>query len=93
MQQYSLVVLLRLREEEVQKITNASGLFCFYEREDKEALGKEVTGRQGKGILFILDGFDELPKQLQRKGFLLNLIRGMVLPESTVLFTSRPSAT
>ena len=56
MQQYSLVVLLRLREEEVQKITNISGLFCLYESEDKGALAKEVTGSQGRGILFILDG-------------------------------------
>ena len=93
MQQYRLVVLLRLREEEVQQITNISGLFCFYESEDKGALANEVTGSQGRGILFILDGFDELPKQLQRKGFLLNLIQGWVLPESTVLVTSRPSAT
>ena len=93
MKRYSLVVLLRLREEEVQQITNVSGLFCFYESEDKGALAKEVTGSQGRGILFILDGFDELPKQLQRKGFLLNLIQGWVLPESTILVTSRPSAT
>ena len=90
-QQYRLVILLRLREEEVQKITNVSDLFFFsYER---ESLAKEVLESQGSGILFILDGFDELPKQLQRNSFLLNLINGRVLPESTVLVTSRPSAT
>ena len=43
--------------------------------------------------MFILDGFDELPKPLQQKGLLLNLIKGKVLPESTVLVISRPSAT
>ena len=90
MRQYRLVILLRLREEEVQSIANVGHLF---ESEDKEALAKEVFNSQGKGILFILDGFDELPKQLQQKGFLLNLIKGRVLPESTVLVTSRPSAT
>ena len=93
MQQYSLVVLLRLREEEVQKITSVSQLFCSYESDDKDTLIKEVLKSQGKGILFILDGFDELPKALQRKGYLLNLIKGLVLPASTVLVTSRPSAT
>ena len=91
MQQYSLVVLLRLREEEVQKIGSVSQLFFSYESEDKDALVKEVG--QGKGVLFILDGFDELPKALQRKSYLLNLIKGRVLPASTVLVTSRPSAT
>ena len=90
MRQYRLVILLRLREEEVQSIAMVSQLF---ESEDKEALAKDVSDSQGRGILFILDGFDELPKQLQQKGFLLNLIKGRVLPESTVLVTSRPSAT
>ena len=93
MKQYSLVVLLRLREEEVQKIVNISQLFCQYESEDKKSLVEEVSKRQGNGVLFILDGFDELPKSLQKKSFLLNLMRGRVLPASTVLVTSRPSAT
>ena len=93
MQRYSLVVLLRLREEEVQNITKVSELFYAYESEDKKSLEEEVLKSQGKGILFILDGFDEFPKNLQRKSFVLNLIKGLVLPESTVLVTSRPSAT
>ena len=93
MQQYSLVVLLRLREEEVQKVRNVGQLFISYESDDKDTLVKEVLKGQGKGILFILDGFDELPKALQQKGFLLNLMKGLVLPASTVLVTSRPSAT
>ena len=93
MQQYSLVVLLRLREEEVQKVRNVDQIFISYESDDKDTLVKEVLKVQGKGVLFILDGFDELPKALQQKGFLLNLIKGLVLPASTVLVTSRPSAT
>ena len=93
MQQYSLVVLLRLREEEVRKVRNVDQIFISYESDDKDTLVKEVLKVQGKGVLFILDGFDELPKALQEKGFLLNLIKGLVLPASTVLVTSRPSAT
>ena len=93
MQQYSLVVLLRLREERVQKVASVSQLFCCYESDDKDILVTEVLKSHGKGVLFILDGFDELPKTLQQKGYLLNLIKGLVLPASTVLVTSRPSAT
>ena len=93
MQQYNLVVLLRLREKEVQKIGSVSQLFCSYESEDKDALVTEVLKDQGKGILFILDGFDELPKALQQESYLLNLMKGLVLPASMVLVTSRPSAT
>ena len=47
MQQYNLVVLLRLREEEVQKIDSVSQLFCSYESEDKDTLVKEVMKGQG----------------------------------------------
>ena len=93
MQQFSLVVLLRLREEIVQQISEISQLFISYESKHKKALIDEVSENQGDNILFILDGFDELPKTLQMKSFLLNLIKGHVLPASTVLVTSRPSAT
>ena len=93
MKQYSVVVLLRLREVKVQSISNMSQLFCQYESEDKKCLVEEVAKSQGRDILFILDGFDELPKTLQEESFLLDLIRGRVLPASTVLVTSRPSAT
>ena len=92
MQQYSLVVLLRLREQRVQQISEVSHLFS-YESKHKKSLVEEVSESQGSGVLFILDGFDELPKTLQKESFLLDLIRGYVLPVSTVLVTSRPSAT
>ena len=93
MQQYSLVVLLRLREEKVQRISEVSHLFISYESKHKKSLVDEVSESQGSGVLFILDGFYELPKTLQKKCFLLDLIKGSVLPASTVLVTSRPSAT
>ena len=93
MQQYSLVVLLRLREEKVQRISEVSHLFISYESKHKKSLVEEVSESLGSGVLFILDGFDELPKTLQKESFLLDLIRGDVLPASTVLVTSRPLAT
>ena len=93
MRQYSLVVLLRLREVKVQNISSISQLFCQYESTDKKSLVEEVVKSQGRDMLFILDGFDELPKTLQKESFLLDLISGQVLPASTVLVTSRPSAT
>ena len=70
-----------------------SQLFLSYESRDKDTLVEEVFKSQGKGILFILDGFDELPKTLQKGSFFICLMKGEVLPASTVLVTSRPSAT
>ena len=92
MQQYSLVVFLRLREEKVQQISEVSHLFISYESKHKKSLVEEVSENLGSGVLFILDGFDELPKTLQKESFILDLIRGSILPASTVLVTSRPSA-
>ena len=90
MKQYSLVILLRLREKKVQLISKVSDLFSYCENKE---LVEEVVESQGSGLLFILDGFDELPKEFQENCFLLDLISGQVLPASTVLVTSRPSAT
>ena len=90
MKHYSLVFLLRLREEEVQRIANLDDLFHNSRR--KSSLADEVDSNHGDSVLFIMDGFDELPEPLRQEGFLFDLIRGHVLPSSTVLVTSRPSA-
>ena len=92
MEKYALVVLLRLREKKVQQIGDIPGLFQSYGG-DTKSLEAELQENNGKGVLFILDGFDELPTALQSEGFLVNLIRGNVLPECSVVVTSRPSAT
>ena len=93
MRQYSLVVLLRLREKKVQQIQNASDLFPHLDCDLQHFVAKEVVDCDGKGVLLILDGFDELSRSLQHDGFLIDLITGRALPKSTVIVTSRPSAT
>ena len=92
-QHYSSVLLLRLREKQVQEMKEVSHLLSAYKSQGKETIAQEVTKIQGRGVLFVLDGFDELPKPLQQEGLLVDLIQGSVLPESTVLVTSRPLAT
>ena len=67
--------------------------FFSYEGKDKDCLIDEIQKNHGRNVLFVLDGFDKFPKVLQREGFLLNLIKKTVLPQSTVVVTSRPSAT
>ena len=66
MKQYSLVLLLRLRDIEVQNIKDIVGLF-----DNEQDVAKEIKKVLGKGVLFILDGFDELPFKLQKEGFLI----------------------
>ena len=95
--EYNLAVLLRLREEKVQAITDIKDLFHLHtwtaDSEVKKSLVHEIIHKQGDGLLFILDGFDELPGHLQKKGCIIDLISGTILPKSTIVVTSRPSAT
>ena len=92
MKVFSLVILLRLREERVQDINDDSSLFYAYRRSDRMSLVDEILDSQGKDVLFVLDGYDELPKSLQREGVLVDLLQRSILPDSTVIVTSRPSA-
>ena len=91
MKAYSLVILLQLREKRVHEINDVSSLFYAYDGEDKVSIVKKIKESQGKGILFVLDGFDELPKSLQHEGVLVNLLKKRLLPECTAIVTSRPS--
>ena len=93
MEKYSLVVLLRLREKRVQNIMKVSDLFYHEDSDLVQAVTLEVVGCEGRGVLFVLDGFDELPANLRKNSFIVELIQGKHLPACTVLVTSRPSAT
>ena len=92
MKAYSLVILLKLREKKVHEISDVSSLFYAYDGEDRLSLVKKIKNSQGKGVLFVLDGFDELPKSLQHEGVLVDLLQKSLLPECTVIVTSRPSS-
>ena len=93
LKKYSLVVLLRLRQKEVQLMDTIASLFFHCDSDLQSAVAKEVVECEGDKILFILDGFDELPVSLRKNSFLVNLIKGVHLPKCTLLVTSRPSAT
>ena len=90
---FSLVVLLRLREEGVQTATAISDLLHHRNKELCRCVGEEVEKREGEDVLFVFDGFDEFPAELRRKSLVAEVITGSYLPKATVLVTSRPSAT
>ena len=58
-----------------------------------ESLAIEIEKSNGEGVLFLLEGFDELPESMRIDSSLyLDLIYGRLLPLATVLVTSRPWA-
>ena len=92
--QYKLVVLLRLRDKHVREAKTLYDLFFYDDPEEQKLIVKEIVKSNGKDILLLFEGYDELPAQLQRdkESILLQIISGRRLPEATVLVTSRHSA-
>ena len=90
LKEYNQVILVKLREEVVQ---NAKSIADFLPKRDctmGQNAEKEITAYDGKGVLFIFDGWDELPEKAPG----LSIIRGILdceqLHKSSVVITSRP---
>ena len=77
LQQHPLVIMLPLRDSDVQNASSIEDLFPHdykpFQREVAEAIVQEA----GKGVLFVLDGFDELPEDKRAtSSFWMKLITG-----------------
>jgi len=93
MQQYSLVVLLKLREKRVQTCESLSELL---HHPTDPMLGRAVVDGilEGEGVLLVSDGLGEFPSTLLKEDNCLirQLISGSCLPKVTVVMSSCPSA-
>ena len=91
LQQYELMVLLRLREKRVQQAKTIADLFYYKDSADiKQRVIEEVKYSNGAGVLLVLEGFDELPAQLRTEDSLfMDIIKGERLTKATILVTSR----
>ena len=84
--------MLRLRDNRVRQATDVLHLFRHPDMDTQEAAAKEIARRRGKGLLLLLEGFDELPSSLRTEHSLfMKIITGLEIPEATVMITSRPS--
>ena len=93
LQQYQLVVLLRLRDKSMRTAKNISDLFRYCDHQIQQAAVEEIQRTWGKGVLLLFEGYDELPEEIRTKNSIfLDVITGEELPEATVLITSRPWA-
>ena len=93
LQQYKLVVLLRLRDKSVRAAKSIPDLFRYCDHQVQQVTIEEIQGTNGKGVLLMFEGYDELPEEMRRENSIfLDVITGRVLPEVTVLVTSRPWA-
>ena len=94
LQEYGLVVLLRLRDKRVQEIKCVADLFYHSDCELQNSVAKEIQDHQGRSVLLLFEGYDELPRKLQtQQSIFLDILHKDFLPHATILITSRPTAT
>ena len=88
-----LVLLLMLRDPNVQKITSTEQLVKYTQLTDQvQCVLSYLQNTNGAGVTLIIDGFDELSTELRQTSFFRKLIEGDVLHNARVVVTSRPSA-
>ena len=98
---YSLVILVELRDllhfkKDFQLVDILELFQGMTQSVSLEKLSEVLYRNLGRGVLFILDGFDELPPQLRQSDFLMNLLshnRDSLLRHCDVILTSRSIAT
>ena len=92
-QEYELVVLLRMRDTRIREAKKLTDLFFSEDEESSKQIAKDIIARDGKNILILLEGIDELPASCLADGTVLSdLLQGLSLPEVTIVLTTRPWA-
>ena len=88
--QYELVVLVRLREKKAQEARCLEDLLPCNSTTNMTELLAAIG--EGEGMLIVCDGLDELPREQRQEGSVyIDLLKGRLLAEATIIVTSRPS--
>ena len=91
-QQFFLVVLVQLRDLAVRATRDLADLLpCTDDTLAKEVMS-EIKSRRGEGVLFVMDGWDELSPGSQQESVVQRLVQPSwtnPLPKSAVIITCR----
>ena len=94
---YTLVVLVEFRElilllQDKEEAKLHHFLTKFKHRVDTNQVCRELEESDGRGMLLVLDGFDELDARMRRCQLLNDLLstESIYLPDCDILVTSRP---
>ena len=94
LQNYKLVILLKLRDFRISYTENIRELIhcSIGDQGFAYQASREIKSIDGEGTLLLLEGWDELPEGKQSDSFFAKVISGRVLKNASVIITSRPSS-
>ena len=93
---FKLVLLVCLRYPVLQYATSIQEIFKFYCEGDTKAIeiatacSDYFLDNGGKDLLFLFDGFDELPKEVQSNSLIRDIIERKVLPNCGLVVSTCP---
>ena len=73
-EQFSLVILVQLRDPTVQRAKSIADLLPCQDVAVAQEYASEIIATNGRGILWVLDGWDELPPHLQQDSIFRSLL-------------------
>ena len=94
-QEFHTVVFVQLRDPAIHSATSVEHILPATKRIQTAVVVAELRATGGRGMLWVLDGWDELPLCLRTNSIFHQLIRdpaSLDLNYSTILITSRPVA-
>ena len=89
--EYNLVVYLPLKDSATASATELWQLFETDSQETSQGIAKEIARVRGNGVLFILDGWDELSEH-KDASVIKRIVYKRVLQKCSIVITSRPHA-
>ena len=95
--QFKIVILIQLRDPAVRNAKDLADLLPCPDTTTAQQIAARMLANKCKDVLFILDGWDELPSNLRKNSIFHQLVqpklsRSNLLCKSTVIVTSRPIA-
>ena len=92
--EFTVVILVQLRDPTVQSAKSIADLLPCEDRAMAKQAASDIMSVKGSSVLWILDGWDELPSHLQKESIISALVRPTLhqnpLSKTTVIVTSRP---
>ena len=92
-QQFNLAVLVQLRDPAIQSAQTIADLLPHVDDRLAQEVMSEIQRRGGEGILFVMDGWDELVLNVDQESPIQQLVQPYSLPNSAVIVTCRSEST